>query len=417
MTSTNPRRVTADEALQVVEAGMTVTATSLSAEPVVLLEALARRCADAAPITLVSGMFLQGYDALTPHLGNEIELRTWFMPQTLLGDVGLGPNVDFLPLTWVQTHQYVSEREFDVCLLQVSEADADGFHSVGISAGMNRLLARRAKTVIAQVNPEMPYTRGDTLIHESEIDFVVEHAAPLYAFPHRTPDARSVTIAEHVASLVPDGATVQSGIGAIPEAVMAALTRAGRRDILITSMLTDAGRELIEAGGTVTDGPGAIVGEVLGSTDLYRWVHDNPQVALYDALETHSLTAVGSRRSFVSINSTLEVDLYGQLNSEVVSRGQAGGIGGSVDFMMGAQLPGHTSVIALPSSTNRGRTRIVPVIDRGLVTAPRTLTQFVVTEHGVADLRGKTVRERAEALIAVADPDHRDALGAAAKDL
>lgn len=417
MTTGTPRTVSADEALSVVHPGMTVATTSLSAEPVALLEALGRRCAQAAPITLVSGMLIKGYQALTPHLGNEIELQTWFMPQTLLGDVGLGPNVDFLPLTWVQTYNYAAAREFDVCLIQVSPADADGNHSVGISSSMTRLLTQRSKVVIAQLNSEMPYTIGDTLVHSSEIDFLVEHAAPLPAFPHRTPDERSATIAGHVADLIPDGATVQAGVGTIPESVLAALADAGRRDLLLTSIFTDGGRALIEAGCCVDDGPAAIVGEIMGTTDLYRWMDHNPRVSMQHTLNTHSLPALAQRSSLVSINSTLEVDLYGQLNSEVVGTGQAGGIGGSVDFMMGAQLPGHKSIIALPSTTNRGAPKIVPVIDRGLVTVPRSLVQFVVTEFGIADLRGKTARERARELIAVSHPDHRDDLEAAAKAL
>lgn len=414
MATSTPRAVTAAEALSVVEPGMTVASASLSAEPTALLHALAARTKElTGPITLVSGMFLDGYAALSPYLGHDIHLRTWFMPQTLLGDVGLGPHVDFLPLSWVQTYRYVLDSTPDVCLIQVSPPDDNGFHSVGISASVNKALAQRAHTVIAQVNPQMPYTFGDTLIHESEIDYLVDHDAPLAPFPHRRPDEIDDLIAGHIVDLIPDGATIQGGIGKVPEAVLRRLTSSGHSDLLITSQLTDAGRDLIEAGGCRTDGPAAIVGEVVGSADLYRWVHREARVELQPAPQTHGLAALATRRRFVSVNSTLEVDLYGQLNSEVVSRGQAGGIGGSVDFMMAAQLDDALSIIALPSTTARGRSRIIPVIDRGLVTAPRTLTQIVVTEQGIADLRGLTVGQRAEALLSVAHPDHRDDLRSA----
>ncbi|WP_165040412.1 acetyl-CoA hydrolase/transferase family protein [Rhodococcus sp. 14C212] len=393
---------------------MTVASASLSAEPTALLHALAARTKElAGPITLVSGMFLDGYAALSPHLGHDIHLRTWFMPQTLLGDVGLGPHVDFLPLSWVQTYRYVLASTPDVCLIQVSPPDDNGFHSVGISASVNKALAQRARTVIAQVNPQMPYTFGDTLIHESEIDYLVEHDAPLVPFPHRRPDEIDDLIAGHIIDLIPDGATLQGGIGKVPEAVLRRLTSSGHSDLLITSQLTDAGRDLIEAGACRTDGPAAIVGEVVGSAELYRWVNREARVELQPAPITHGLKALSERRRFVSVNSTLEVDLYGQLNSEVVSKGQAGGIGGSVDFMMAAQLDDALSIIALPSTTARGRSRIIPVVDRGLVTAPRTLTQIVVTEQGIADLRGLTVGQRAEALLEVAHPDHRDELRSA----
>jgi 4-hydroxybutyrate CoA-transferase len=416
-TSAGPRLVTADEALSIVQPGMTVAAGSLSAEPVVLLEALARRCEHVSPVTLLSGMLLDGYRALSPYLGRDIRLTTWFMPQTLLGDVGLGPNVDFLPLTWVQTYRYVQDRRIDVCLLQVSEPDERGYYSVGISASLTRLAALRADVVIAQVNSEMPFVLGDTLLHESETDFVVSGSRPLRPFPHREPDKRDAAVAQHVAPLIPDGATVQAGIGTIPESVLRAVMTAGRTGLLLTSQLTDAGRALIEAGACVSDGPAAIVGEVLGSTGLYRWVDRNPRVELRHALDTHSLEALAQRQRFVSVNSTLEVDLFGQLNSEVIAAGQAGGIGGSVDFMIGTMLAGGRSIVALPSTTGRGRSRIVPVINRGLVTVPRTLTQFVATEFGVADLRGRTVWERAQALAAISHPDHRGELKAAAASL
>src|SRR5258707_15892530 len=142
-------------------------------------------------------------------------------------------------------------------------------------------------------------------------------------------------------------------------------------------MLTDAGRGLVEAGCCVSDGPSIIVGEVCGSPDLYRWVDHNPALLAKDGLHTHSLQALAEYPIFVSINSTLEVDLFGQVNSEVLRSGQAGGIGGSVDFMMGAQLPGNFSVVALPSTTGRGVSRVVPTISKGLVTVPRSLVQFV----------------------------------------
>ena len=410
---TTPRTVSADEALSVVQSGMTVVAGCLSSEPVVLLEALARRSQQVGSLRLVAGMFLDGYEALAPHLGNSIDFVTWFMPQTLLGDVTLGPRVDFLPLSIVQTFRYLTVLNPDVCLIQVSPPDEGGNYSVGISANTNLLLAQRARTVIVQVNPHMPFTTGpDSLLHESSIDFVVEASRPLRAFPNRAPDDRSRAIAAHVAQLIPDGATIQSGIGTIPEAALRQLLANGRTDLLLISQLTDAGRELIESGCCVADGPAAVVGEVLGSSELYKWVDHNPRVEMRNALGTHSLAALAKRRSFTSINSTLEVDLFGQINSEVVKTGQAGGIGGSLDFMMGSMFEGAQSILALPSTTSRGKSRIVPTITKGLVTAPRSLVQLVVTEYGVADIRSTTVKETAEALLSISHPDHRDGLRA-----
>jgi 4-hydroxybutyrate CoA-transferase len=415
--SDRPIMVSADEALQQVRSGMLVATGGLSAEPIVLLEALAKRASSIEGVTLLSGMLLEGYAALSPHLGHAIALDSWFMPQTLLGDVGLGPNVDFLPMSWTQTCRYVETLDIDVLLVQVSPADENGFHSLGISAGMSPIMVGRSKIVIAQLNDEMPYTFGNTLVHESKIDFMIEYSAPLRSFPHRPPDELSAVIGRAVADLIPDGATIQSGIGTIPEAVLRCLVDDGRSGLMLTSMLTDSGRALIESGSCRTDGPAAIVGEVCGTPDLYRWVDRNPAVQLQDGFHTHSLTAVATRPKFVSINSTLEVDLYGQLNSEVLRSGQAGGIGGSVDFMIGAQFPGNMSIIALPSTTGRGASRIVPTITRGLVTAPRTLVQYVVTEYGVADLQFLSASRRAKALAQISHPDHRDELLTAATEL
>lgn len=412
-----PKKVSANDALHQVRSGMLVASGGLSAEPIVLLEALAERARETPSVTLLGGMFIDGYRALSPHLGNAIRLETWFMPLTLLGDVGMGPDVDFLPMTWTQVCRYVETLEIDVCLVMVSPADENGYYSLGISSSLNSFLVKRSRVVIAQVNDEMPYTLGDSLVHESQIDFIVEHSSPLPPYPLRPPGDLDAVIGRYVAGLIPDGAMLQCGVGTIPEAVARRLAEEGRSGLRITGMLTDAGRGLVKAGCCVPDGPAIVVGEVCGSPDLYRWVDRNPAMVAKDGLHTHSLQALAEYPIFVSVNSTLEVDLFGQVNSEVLRSGQAGGIGGSVDFMMGAMFGDNRSVVALPSITSRGVSRIVPSITKGLVTAPRTLVQFVVTEFGVADLRFLSASRRAEALANISHPDHREELLAAAKEL
>jgi len=412
-----PKKVSAAEALLQVRSGMLVASGGLSAEPIVLLEALAERASATPSVTLLGGMFIDGYRALSPHLGNALRLETWFMPLTLLGDVGMGPDVDFLPMTWTQVCRYVETLEIDVCLVMVSPADENGYYSLGISSSLNSFLVKRSRVVIAQVNDEMPYTLGDSLVHESQVDFIVEHSNSLPPYPLRPPGDLDEVIGRYVASLIPDGAMLQCGVGTIPEAVARRLAEEGRSGLRITGMLTDAGRGLVDAGCCVPDGPAIVVGEVCGSPDLYRWVDRNPAMVAKDGLHTHSLQALAEYPIFVSVNSTLEVDLFGQVNSEVLRTGQAGGIGGSVDFMMGAMFADNRSIVALPSITSRGVSRIVPSITKGLVTAPRTLVQFVVTEFGVADLRFLSASRRAEALANISHPDHREGLLAAAKEL
>jgi acyl-CoA hydrolase len=256
----------------------------------------------------------------------------------------------------------------------------------------------------------MPRTRGQSLIHESEIDILVRGDHPLVPFPHRDGDDIDKAIGARAAELIPDGSTLQFGIGTIPGALLDGLIALRRKDLQIISQVTDPARRLIEAGACRAEGPKAIIGEVLGTEDLYRWSHENDDLFMVDALSTHSIESLVARKNFVSVNSGLEIDLYGQVNSETLDGRQIGAIGGSMDFAMGAQVAGNASIIALRSATKKGVARIVPKLQSGPVTLPRSLVQTVVTEHGVADLRGKTMRERALALAAIAHPDHREEL-------
>jgi 4-hydroxybutyrate CoA-transferase len=313
--------------------------------------------------------------------------------------------VSFLPVAWSGAMAEITERPVDVALVQVSPPDVNGWLSLGISVSYTLPAVRRARTVIAQVNKNMPFTMGNSLIHMSEIDAAVEIDSPLPSFPFRPVGEVALKIAETVARLVPDGATLQPGIGALPSEVLRILAARGAK-VRLHSMLTDAGIELAEQNGC--RGRPAIVGEVVGSTSLYEFVDRNHSVLLAPANETHSLSALLSVSPFVSVNSALEVDLFGQVNLEFMDGIQAGGVGGSLDFAIAAAQPGNLSILALRSTTGGGSvSRIVARLGPDPVSIPRTLTQVIVTEHGVADLRGCSVAERAERLIAVADPDHR----------
>lgn len=407
----------AAEAVGAIKSGMTVAMTSLSAEPLSLTAALWDRAPHLRDVTIVSGMMLTGYKFLTGPAAEAFSLRTWFMPGTLLGGAARELKAEFLPLSWVQTIRYLQQQRFDVALIQVSPADSAGRHSLGINTSQARVMMQSAALVIAEVNEAMPRTCGDSLIDAGEIDILVHADHPLPEFPHRAGDATDRTIGRRAAELVPDGATLQFGIGAIPGATVDALIALKRRGLRLISQLTDPAWRLIEAGCCVDENPKATVGDILGTAGLYRWVDGNPAIAMTDGFGTHSIRSLMGRENFVSVNSALEVDLYGQLNSETLDGRQAGGIGGSVDFAIGAQLDGASSVIALRSRTRDGRSRIVRHLTPGPVTVSRTLVQQIVTEHGVADLRNCTVRERAVALAGIAHPDDREALLRAAAEL
>jgi len=268
----------------------------------------------------------------------------------------------------------------------------------------------------------MPRTHGDGLIHEREIHAAVEVDDPLPEHPRPVLGEVERAIGRHCAGLIEDGATLQMGIGAIPDAVLAALT--GHRDLGVhTEMFSDGVIDLIERG--VITGemkrthPGKVVATfVMGTRRLYDFVDDNPEVALLDVAYTNDTAVIRRNPRFVAINSAIEVDLTGQVCADSIGTYLYSGVGGQMDFIRGASLSeGGKPIVALPSTTSRGETRIVPFLRQGAgVVTTRAHVHYVVTEHGIADLYGKNLRQRARALIDVAHPDHREALERAAHE-
>jgi acyl-CoA hydrolase len=276
-------------------------------------------------------------------------------------------------------------------------------------------VARVAPLVIAEVNRQMPRTRGDSTIEMDRVAAWVETDRPLVSYGAPSIGEVERQIAAHVAELVPDGATIQVGIGATPEAVVAGLH--GHRDLGVHSALFDAMLPLLQSG--VITGtrnrrhPGCLdVGEIMGTAPLFEWAHENPQVHMEASTTIHDPKVVAGIERFVSINSAIEIDLTGQVNAEAVGDRQVAGIGGQFDFVAGAALGGHRSVIALPSTGRRGGvSRIVARLGAGTpVTTPRYLVDCVVTEFGRAELRGRTDSQRAHALIRLAHPSFRESL-------
>jgi len=403
----------AADAVDLIESKSVVALGHLGAEPITLTKELWNRADRLRDVTLLSGMMVTGYGFLgIPD--SPFRLKTWFMPGTLLSGSMRDVAAEYLPLNWTQTSRYLRSGIVDTAIVQVSDADADGYHSLGISVGQHRAMVDGARLVIAEVNRAMPRTCGASLIHQSRIDILVRGDHDLLPFPNREPGEADFLIGRQAAELIPDGSWVQFGIGSIPGAMLKGLIDLGRRNLRILSQVTDPARELIEAGCCVEDGPKAVIGEVLGTRDLYAWSNANRDLCMADALATHSLESFAARERFVSVNSALEVDLLGQVNSEWLDGRQVGAIGGSMDFAAAAQIEGNRTIIAINSMTNKGKSRIVPMLGRGPVTVPRSLVQFVVTEFGTADLRNRTMHERALALTAISHPDHREELEKAA---
>jgi acetyl-CoA hydrolase len=301
----------------------------------------------------------------------------------------------------------------DIVLLQVAGPDAEGRYNAGIGIAARGEALAGARLVIAQLNDRMPWTEGDTTIEPGRIDILVPASSPLIEY--RTPALSPIeeAIAANVARLVPDRATIELGYGAIPEAVTRAL---GRKQGLgvHSGAAGDGVMRLMQAG--VVDNrhkeidPGATVAMMLmGSPELYAFAERNPRLHIRSPRYTHDAVVLGQFRRFVAINSALDADLYGQCNAETASGRLIGLTGGQVDFVRAANhAPEGRSIIALQSTNrDRSKSRIVARLADGIVTTARADADCVVTEHGIAELRGRTLAERAEALIAVADPAFR----------
>ncbi len=305
----------------------------------------------------------------------------------------------------------------DVALVQVSPPGPNGRHSLGVGGGVTAELVRQAPFVIAEVNPRMPFTHGATEIDRHEIDLLVEVEHPLVELAVPAGDDVSNAIGANAASQVPDGATLEFGIGAIPEAVLMALRT--RTDLgLHGGMISDAVVELAGSGALTgarkTLDPGLHVGAgVVGTEHVFRWVDRNPDVFVCGSAYSHGIPVLARQAGFCAINSAIEVSADGEVNAEVAGERVVSGPGGQPDFAVGANLaPGGISLITLRSTAAGGK--ISRIVDRLPVTSPTTVPRHlldrVVTEFGVAELRGRSPEERREALRAIAHPDHRDSL-------
>jgi len=309
-----------------------------------------------------------------------------------------------------------------VTLMQLTPPDNEGFCSMGVSVDYTYAAAKAARTTITQINNFMPRTEG-TRIHLDQIDFIVEKDEPLIELkPPKIGDVEKA-IGENVARLVEDGSTLQLGIGGIPDAVLLFLK--DKKDLGIHSeMFSDGVLTLAECGvvnnrkKTINTGK-YVVTFLMGTRKLYDFVDGNPDVFMQPVDYVNDPFIIGQHEKMVSINSCLQVDLMGQVNAEMIGRNQFSGVGGQLDFVRGAsRSPGGKSIIALPSTAAKGTlSRIACELDRGsAVTTSRNDVHFIVTEYGAADLRGKSIRERAKALIAIAHPDFREPLTAQAKE-
>src|SRR5215472_10906406 len=359
-------KVTLADAVGRLRPGMKVLLPAGCGDPTALLSEILRQADRLAPLTLMGGLRLDDYPFGAAVYAGKLRFATWHHSPRLTEAQARG-DVDFVPLRYFDTVSVFAGGGAwapDAVLVHCAPPDRAGYLSLGVSVSYTLVAARRAPCVIAQINPRMPRTLGNAFLHRSQIDAWVEAEHPLVEYPPTPVGEVERTIARHVAELVPDGATVQVGVGSIPQAVMEAL--AGKRDLGVHSLLV---------------------------------VHD-PEV-------------IGSLGDFVSVNSALEVDLFGQVNAESVDGRQITGIGGQFDFVLGAsRASGGRSIIALPSTGRQGKvSRIAGRLPSGArVTTPRFVADYVITEYGTAALRGQSDAGRARAIARIAHPAFREPL-------
>jgi acetyl-CoA hydrolase len=414
--------ITAEEAAQKIQSDSRVYLGGGAGIPQVLERAMAARGDEVENVEVVHVLTFAGGTYLDPKYSKSFRHRALFIGPNARKAINEG-RADYVPI-------FLSEAPWlfktgampvDVAMIQVSPPDAHGFCSYGVEVGVTKPAAESAKMIIAEVNPNMPRVLGDSFIHLSNIDYLVEADYLLPETGSKEISKEQDTIGDLVAEMVPDEATLQLGIGALPNAVLSKLD--GKRDLGIHSELfSDGVMELVEKGVITNQAktlhPGKIVaGFLFGSQKLYHFVHDNAMIEMHPTDYVNDPFIISQNNKMTAINSAIEVDLTGQVCADMIGEYFYSGIGGQVDFVRGAaHSKGGKAIIALPSTAKGGVSRIVPKLKEGAgVVTSRGDAHYVVTEFGVASLHGKSVRERACELISIAHPEHRDELKRFAK--
>lgn len=422
------RICTAEEAIaQAVESGDRIFLTGNCSVPQRLMEALVDRASELEDVEICHALTLGSGDYVDPKMEGHIRANSLFIGPNVRKAVQEG-RADFTPVLLSEFTLLFKNNvlPLDVAFVHLSPPDEHGFCSYGIETGLTKSPTESADIIVAEVNQNMPRCLGDSFIHVSRLDHIVPVDYPLLELPMAQGDLSDVhtKIGEFIADMIPDGATMQMGLGAIPDAVLKFLH--DKRDLGVhTELFSDSVIDLVNSGvltnARKTLHPGKITaGFMIGTHRLYEWAHDNPLIELHRTEYVNDPFVIAQNDQQVAINSAIEVDLTGQVCADSIGPKLYSGVGGQLDFIYGAsRSKGGIPIIALPSTVEgKGISRIVPMLNRGAgVVTSRYHVHYVVTEHGVADLYGKTIRERARALISIAAPEFRDELTHQAKEL
>ena len=407
----------AREAVQRIRSGDRVVVAHATGEPSLILDAMVENASQYEHVEVVHMVAMGKAEYCRPEYDRHFRHNSFFLGAATRAAAAEG-RADFTPVNFSEIPSLLRDHmNPNAALIHVSPPDEHGFCSLGVSVDYTKPAAELADVVIAQVNRQMPRTLGDSFLHVSAFDCIVETDEPLIELPPPKITDVEKAIGQNVASLVRDGDTLQLGIGAIPDAVLLYLKE--KNDLGIHSeMFSDGVVELAEAGvitnarKTLHRGQ-SVATFLMGTHRLYDYVHNNPAVAMYPVEYVNDPNVIARNENLVAINSCIQVDLTGQVASTSVGLRQISGVGGQVDFVRGANMSrGGRAIMAMPSTAGKGKiSRIVPFLDQGAeVTTSRNDVNYVVTEYGIAQLRGKTLRQRSEALIEIAHPDFRDEL-------
>lgn len=413
--------VSAEEAVKAIKSGQRVFVHGAAMTPVELVAALSARASELRDVELVHIHTEGPAPYVDPENVPSFRTNSCFIAHNLRKAVNQG-RADYIPvfLSDVPRLFRTGVLPVDVALVQLSPPDRHGYCSLGTSVDVALAAIEKAPTIIALINPQVPRSHGEGLIHISRIDHAVEISRPLFELDKGPPSQTDQAIGRHIAALVEDGSTLQMGIGGIPNAVLAELTHHSKLGIH-TEMFSDGVIDLVQRG-VITGECKRVLARrivsafVLGTQKVYDFLHDNPIVEMRDCSFTNDTSVIRQNPKVVAINSAIEVDLTGQVCADTIGYSQYSGVGGQMDFMRGAALSeGGKPIIAFASLSPRGVSKIVPYLKEGAgVTTTRAHVQYVVTEHGVAYLFGKNMRQRARALIDIAHPSVREDLERAA---
>jgi len=411
------KAISAQDAVKVIKTNDRVYVHAAAAAPQALINAMTERHGELKSVE-VCHLHTEGEAPYAnPDLKDSFHVNSFFIGGNVRHTLAAG-NGSYTPV-FLSELPILFKRNIlpiDVALIQVSTPDKHGYCSLGVSVEATLAAIENAKHVIAQVNPNMPRTHGEGIIHISELDTFVEIEAEIHQMISPKPSEIENKIGDHVAELIEDESTLQMGIGVIPNAVLKRLTNHKNLG-LHTEMLSDGVidlilKDVINSNFKGIDKGRGVATFLMGTKRLYDYVDDNPFIEMRSADYVNDIVNIRKNPKMVAINSAIEVDLTGQVCADSIGSKLYSGVGGQMDFIRGASLSeGGKAIIALPSTTKKGINRIVPFLKQGAgVVTTRAHVHYIVTEYGVANLYGKTLKQRAKALIQIAHPNHREQL-------